>query len=153
MPNDTPPSVRGRPFTKGNGGRKPGSRNKTTEVAAALLQGEEEDLVRKAVEIAKAGDVAMLKFLLGRILPRDRAIKMELPHEYQSNEDRLNAIAAVILAVAEGKLSPAEGAAIASLMDSYRRAAEDSELWKDVDALKDELILARIELERSAKLK
>ena len=36
-------------------------------------------LVRKAVEIAKAGDVSMLKFLLGRILPRERSIKIDLP--------------------------------------------------------------------------
>jgi hypothetical protein len=53
---------RGRPFTKGNGGRKPGAKNRTTQVAAALLAGEEQELVRKAVEVAKAGDVTMLKF-------------------------------------------------------------------------------------------
>ncbi len=29
--------------------------------------------MRKAVELAKAGDVVMLKFLLGRILPRRAA--------------------------------------------------------------------------------
>ena len=35
--------------------------------------------MRKAVELAKAGDVVMLKFLLGRILPRERPVKLELP--------------------------------------------------------------------------
>jgi hypothetical protein len=34
-----------------------------------------EELVRKAVDLAKAGDVVMLKFLLGRILPRERVVK------------------------------------------------------------------------------
>ena len=53
---------------------KPGSKNRTTLVAAALLEGEAEELVRKAIELAKAGDVAMLKFLLERILPRERLI-------------------------------------------------------------------------------
>jgi hypothetical protein len=33
--------VRGRPFARGNGGRKPGSKNRTTLVAEALLKGEE----------------------------------------------------------------------------------------------------------------
>ena len=58
------PATRGRPFAPGNAGRKPGSKNGTTLVASALLEGEAEELVRKAVELAKAGDVAMLKFLL-----------------------------------------------------------------------------------------
>ena len=66
------PAPRGRPFANGNPGRKPGSKNRTTLVAAALLEGEAEELVRKAIELAKAGDVAMLKFLLERILPRER---------------------------------------------------------------------------------
>ena len=60
--------VRGRPFEKGNGGRRPGSKNRTTVVAEALLEGEEVFLVSKAIELAKAGDTQMLKFLLDRIL-------------------------------------------------------------------------------------
>jgi hypothetical protein len=56
------PTVRGRPFVNGNPGRKPGSKNRATVVASALLDGEAEELVRKAVELAKAGNVVMLKF-------------------------------------------------------------------------------------------
>ena len=70
---------RGRPFEKGNGGRKLGSKNRTTRVADALLKGEEVELVRKAVELAKAGDVPMLNFLLDRILPKERSVHVELP--------------------------------------------------------------------------
>ena len=75
---------RGRPFAKGNGGRKLGSRNKTTQIAAALVEGEAKALVRKAKELVLAGDVTMLKFLLGRILPRERLIIIDLPHEIPS---------------------------------------------------------------------
>jgi hypothetical protein len=135
----TQPVIRGRPFSKGNGGRKPGSKNRTTQVAAALLACEEEELVRKAVEIAKAGDVSMLKFLLGRILPRERVIKIDLPHAIYNDEDPVEAIAAMIRAVAEGKISPSEGAALASIMDSYRRASEQSELTKRIDELEAKL--------------
>ena len=71
--------VRGRPFEKGNGGRRPGSRNRTTLVAEALLKDEEVELVRKAIELAKAGDSPMLKFLLDRILPKDRSVRVDLP--------------------------------------------------------------------------
>lgn len=55
-------TARGRPFVTGNPGRKPGSRNRTTIVAAALLEGEAEALTRKAIELALAGDVVMLNF-------------------------------------------------------------------------------------------
>jgi len=124
---------RGRPFAKGNGGRKLGSRNKTTQVAAALLEGEAEELVRKAKELALAGDVTMLKFLLGRILPRERAIKIDLPHAIYGDDDPVSALVAIIRTVAEGKVSPSEGAALATLMESYRRASEYGELTKRMD--------------------
>jgi hypothetical protein len=46
--------ARGRPFVKGRSGnpagRRPGSRNRATLAAAALLAGEAEALTRKAVE-------------------------------------------------------------------------------------------------------
>lgn len=133
------PTIRGRPFAKGNGGRKPGSRNKTTHIAAALLEGEAEELLRKAKELALAGDVAMLKFLLGRILPRDRAIKIELPLVISGGEDPVAALATIIRTVAEGNVSPSEGAALAALIKSYRRASEYSELAKRMDDLETKL--------------
>jgi hypothetical protein len=122
---------RGRPFAKGNGGRKLGSRNKTTQIAAALVEGEAKALVRKAKELALAGDVTMLKFLLGRILPRERLMMIDLPHE----ADPVTALMAVLGAVAEGKVSASEGAALATLIESYRRASEYSELAKRMDDL------------------
>ena len=48
-------------------------------VAQALLAGEETQLVRKAIELAKAGDVQLLKFLLDRLLPKERLIKIDIP--------------------------------------------------------------------------
>src|SRR6266446_10195449 len=69
----------GRPFAKGNAGRPRGSKNRRTVLAQALLAGEETELVRKAIELAKAGDVQILKFLLDRLLPKDRLIKIDLP--------------------------------------------------------------------------
>ena len=53
------PATRGRPFADGNPGRRPGSKNRTTLVAAALLEGEAEELLRKAVELAKGGNVVI----------------------------------------------------------------------------------------------
>jgi hypothetical protein len=133
------PTIPRRPFAKGNGGRRPGSRNRTGQIAAALMEGDAEELLRKAKDLALAGDVTMLKFLVGRILPRDRTIKIDLPHAICSDDDPVAALVAIIGAVAEGKVSPSEGAALATLMESYRRASEYSELTKRLDDLEAEL--------------
>jgi len=125
---------RGRPFANGNPGRKPGSKNRTTLVAAALLEGEAEELVRKAIELAKAGDVAMLKFLLERILPRERLIKLDLPR-MQFADDAVEALGKVMSDVAEGRMTPSEGAAVAPLINSCARAIDMADLLKRMDSL------------------
>src|SRR5450759_1912730 len=85
MPTNDHPSPsdqkrpRGRTFAKGNGGRKLGARNRASLLADALLEGEEEELVRKGIELAKAGDPQMLKFFLDRILSKERPVKINLP--------------------------------------------------------------------------
>ena len=127
-------NARGRPFAKGNGGRKPGSRNRTTQVAAALLEGEAEQLVRKAVELAKGGDRHMLKLLLGRILPRERLIAIDLPSIVLAS-DAVDALASIAQAVSEGRITATEGAALATLMNSYARAIDTADLVERMDAL------------------
>ena len=128
------PTVRGRPFPNGNRGRKPGSRNRTTLVANALLEGEAEQLVRKAIEIAKAGDVVMLKFLLSRILPRERLIEFKLPR-MDFADDVVEALGSIMRAVSDGRISPSEGAALAALTDAYARAIDLADVVKRLDAL------------------
>ena len=127
-------SQRGRPFANGNPGRKPGSRNRASVVAAALLEGEAEELVRKAVQLAKAGDVPMLKFLLSRFLPRERLIKFELP-TMETADDAVEALGSVLRAVSEGEISPSEGAAVAELISSYARAIDLADVVKRLDVL------------------
>jgi hypothetical protein len=133
---------RGRPFEKGNGGRRPGCKNRTTLVAEALLKGEEVELGRKAIELAKAGDTQMLKFLLDRILPKERSVHVNLPVMDHSS-DAFDALGAVIDAVGAGQIAPSEAAALASLVADYARIINVAELEerlesieKDVRALK-----------------
>ena len=127
-------AARGRPFEKGNGGRKLGSKNRSSLVSAALLEGEVEDLVRKAVEMAKAGDVQMLKFLLSRMLPRERPIKFDLPI-MNFADDAVEALGSIAQAVSEGTITPGEGAALATLINSYARAIDIADLVARIDVL------------------
>src|SRR3954466_504375 len=85
MPDTAPKSRtnmrRGRPFAKGEGGRRPGSRNRASLAVESLLAGEGEQLTRRAVDVAFTGDVAALRLCLERLCPprRDRAVTLALP--------------------------------------------------------------------------
>jgi hypothetical protein len=134
---------RGRPFEKGNGGRKPGSKNRTTLVADALLKGEEVELIRKAIELAKAGDVPMLKFLLERILPKERTVRVELP-DLVGSPDAVEAMAVLIEAASTGQISPSEAAALAGPITAFAGIIDVAETEERVD--KHEKMFARLGL-------
>lgn len=126
--------VRGRPFEKGNGGRKPGSKNRTTVVAEALLKGEEVELTRKGIELAKAGNVQMLIFLLSRILPKERPVHVDLP-AMERADDAVDALAAIINAAGTGQIAPGEAAALATSVGTYARAINVYELEARLDKI------------------
>jgi hypothetical protein len=128
------PATRGRPFAQGNPGRTPGSKNRTTIVAAALLEGHAEELLRKAFEVAMGGDVQMLKFLLGRTLPRERLVKLDLPR-MDFADDAVEALGCIMGAVSEGRISPGEAAAMATLINSYTQAIDMADVVKRLDRL------------------
>jgi hypothetical protein len=141
--NDHPsPSVqnrpRGRPFAKGNGGRKLGSRNRASLLADALLEGEEEELVRKGIELAKAGDPQMLKFFLDRILSKERPVKIDLPL-IESRRDLTAGYAAIVKAVGAGEISPSEGNAVAGLLASIAKFIDDVEIDARLRKMQEEL--------------
>jgi hypothetical protein len=110
MDNGNPP--RGRPFQKGNPGRKRGSKNKTTQFAVSLAAGQGEEILDKAIKMALGGNVPLLKFFLDRMLPKDRPIHLKLPRlDYAS--DGVDAMAEIVDAVSSGRISPREGADVA----------------------------------------
>lgn len=128
--------TRGRPFEAGNPGRPKGARNKATLAAEALLDGEAEILTRKAIELAKQGDMAALRLCLERILParRDRPVSFSLPNIVTAN-DASGAMAAVLQAVACGDVSPAEAGEVAKIVESYLKTLEAGEFERRLEAL------------------
>lgn len=126
-------------FTEGNPGRPQGARHKATRAALALLDGEAEALTRKAVELALDGDGAALRLCLERIAPprRDAPVTFDLPR-MATARDAAKAAGAVLEAVADGELTPTEGAHIMQLVETFRRTLETSELEARVAALEAE---------------
>jgi hypothetical protein len=111
------------PGQSGNpSGRPKGSRNRTTLAAEALLDGEAEELTRKAIELAKGGDLAAIRICLDRILPtrKDRTITFALP-TMETASDAANAVAAIVAAVAEGEVTPAEAVELSKLVENYSK--------------------------------
>ena len=62
-------------------GRPKGSRNKTTLLIEALLEGEAEDLTRALIARAKAGSGVALQLVFDRLAParKDRCVQIKLP--------------------------------------------------------------------------
>ena len=135
---------RGQPFRKGESGnpsgRPHGSRNRATLLAQALLDGEAEDVTRKAIELAKAGDPVALRLVLERLVPprRERPIVFTL-QEIKTVTDVPAAVNAVAQAVADGQLSPTEAQGLTSVIEAYRRAVETVDLDERVRRIEERL--------------
>jgi hypothetical protein len=118
LPPIAAPAPRGRPFARGNPGRKPGTKNRATRVAQALVANEGAALVRKAIELANAGDVSMLRFFLARILPRERAVHVDIP-PLEGVSDAVQATRAIVEAACAGQIVPAEAASLANVISAH----------------------------------
>jgi hypothetical protein len=111
-------------FQKGQSGnpagRPRGSRNRTTVLMQNLLEGEAEAIGRKAIEMAKGGDMAAIRVCMDRLAParRGAAISCELP-PVETSGGAVAAMAAIIAAVAAGDVTPAEAASLARVIDRY----------------------------------
>jgi len=132
------PRPRGRPFRTGNPGRKRGSLNRATVAANALVRGEEEEITQKAIELAKQGNVVLLKYFMDRLLPRDRTISFQLP-DLNYADDAVEVLRSVMRLMSEGEITPSEGAAVAAVVNSYSKAIDMADLVRRFDLLEVEL--------------
>jgi len=122
------PKTRGKPFEKGNPGRRKGARHKVTVAAQALLDGEAEALTRTCIDKAKEGDMTALRLCLERIVPprKDRPIDISLP-KVETAADVAAAHGAIIEAMAMGEITPDEANTVAGVLEARRKAIETVE--------------------------
>jgi hypothetical protein len=145
QPDNTPPETgkdcrlktAWKPGQSGNpNGRPKGSLNATTRMVQALLDGDAESIVTKAIELAKAGDGPVLRAVLERISParKDAPINLDLP-SVESAADAKAASAAVVSAVAAGEITPSEVQSVMSLLSAHRAILETADLEARIAAL------------------
>jgi hypothetical protein len=131
---------RGRPFAKGQSGnpagRRRGSRNKATMMAALYLDGEAVGLARKAVEMAYAGDTLAMRLCLERTIAprRERPEPFRLP-PVENAADLAPAMAAIMSAAARGVITTGQAAEMASVIATRLRAIEAAEFDRHLSAL------------------
>ena len=126
-----------KPGKSGNPAGKPrGARNKTTIAMEKLLDDDAETITKKAIELAKGGDMTALRLCLDRIIPprKDRPVSFNMP-EIKTPSDALVAATAIIRAVADGDLTPSEAAELNKTVDSFARVAETADLAERIKRL------------------
>ena len=123
-------------FSAGNSGRPKGSRNKATLAIESLLQGQAEALTQTAVTKALEGDSVALRLCIERIAPapKDQPVTFNLTKMHNAM-DASEVAGSVLTAVSDGELTPIEATRVMSLIDSYRRTLELTEIEQRLQAL------------------
>ena len=105
-----------------------------------MIDGEGEQIVRKTLELAKAGDGAALKIVMDRLLPprKDRHVEFQLPAVTDA-QTAATAMSELIDAVAGGELAPCEGDALAALVERRAKLSELAEIEARLRALEERI--------------
>ncbi|MCC3246763.1 DUF5681 domain-containing protein [Methylocystis sp. WRRC1] len=133
MADNSTGKQRGKPFEKGKSGNpagKPkGARHKTTLLAEKLMQDDAENIVNAVLKAAHNGDMTAARIVLDRIAPprRDNLVRFTLP-KIERASDAATASAAILDAVAEGELTPAEAGEIVKLIEGFVKTLELTEI-------------------------
>lgn len=122
---------RGR-FAPGNGGRKPGSRNRVNARLDHIFSKDAATVAEATIKAAKSGDTVAMRLVLERAFPapKDRHLQpIELP------ESPPEAAAAIVRAVAGGDLAPSDGERLMALTKARAELASLEEIERRLTAL------------------
>lgn len=129
------------PGQSGNPAGKPkGARHKTTLAMEALLEGEADTITRKAIELAKGGDLIAIRIVMDRLLPvrRERSVSLDMP-KINAASDLIAAASALTAAVADGQITPGEAASLSQLVGNTAKAVETFELADRLARLEEQM--------------
>jgi len=128
-------------FKKGQSGnpngRPKGVKDRRTKYRD-LLEPHAEGLMKKAVDLALGGDTTAMRLCLERVCPaikaKDEPIKIDGLKGTLAEQGQ-----AIIAALGEGDITPAEAASVLGALSSQARIVEVDELEKRIAALEEKL--------------
>jgi Family of unknown function (DUF5681) len=138
LPKEFP--MRFQPGQSGNpAGRPPGSLNKKTLAAQALLEERAEEIVTNLMDRAMEGHGTAMRLCFDRLVPkgRDRPVAIELPL-VKTSEDAQLALSVVLDELAAGNLTLAELSALITAIDRMLRLAERISKMQQAEAARAE---------------
>jgi hypothetical protein len=127
-------------FQKGQSGnpagRPRGARNKHTIAAEKLFAEDTEALIKVAIDLAKAGDIAALRLCLDRVCAphRHRPLSFDMP-PLGVAADAVGAMGILMEGFAGGDLSAPEAAGLAKVIQGFTHALTTFDLDKRTLAL------------------
>lgn len=140
--------------TSGNpAGRPVGSRNRSTLLLEAMLDGQAEALANKAIELALKGEPAALRLCLERICPprRERPIDLPLP-KITDPQHSSAALGLILEAAAQGQISTDQAARLSRIVEAQIMAIEAEVLIQRVSTLEEMLTQAPPYIRRTIAL-
>lgn len=115
-------------------GRPRGAKNKANALRSRIVE-EIPGIVDNLIEAAKGGDMQAARLLIERAIPTLRAeealVTLDLPQDAPLSEQG----AAILRAVADGLITPSQGAAMVQSLAGLARIIEVSELEERIAAL------------------
>lgn len=143
IPRNNAPSarrVRGRPFEKGNPGRRRGSRNKVAREVEELIRANSKAIASKLVERALDGrgnttaGIALLRTIHGQARERPQPIEFDMP-PLKTAKDAMAALAAITAGVANGEIDPDSAKVLTGLVSEFRQTLVAVEQEERLQAL------------------
>jgi hypothetical protein len=103
-----------------------------------------EAIGRKAIELAKGGDLAAIRLCLDRLAPtrKGKPVPFELP-PLEKPIDSVAAAAKIAAGVASGELTPSEAAELAKVVDVYVRAIDSKDFDERLTKLEQDIAVGR----------
>jgi len=100
-----------------------------------LLEGEVETLTRKAIELAKEGDVTALRLCLDRIAPAPKSSAQPVTIDLPENGSLTDTARAIVEAAASGEIPADLAAQLVSAVASVAKVEEITELKGRLEGL------------------
>lgn len=122
-----------KPGQSGNPNGRPKGKGPFAELRESI-SGHVPDIIARLAEQAKEGDVAASRLLLERVYPAMKPVEapqpIEMPKGTLTERGK-----AVLEAIGEGELAPAQGAALVAAIGALARVVEVDELARRIEAL------------------